>query len=49
MGDGKGEGSRGVEEEGRKFMETILEIGEEVYGATKIREWKRRKGSEWWS
>ena len=38
-----------VEEEWRRFKETILEVGEEVCGTRKIREGKRRKGSEWWS
>ena len=51
MGEGKGRGSRGggVEEEWRRFKETILEVGEEVCGRRKIREGKRRKGSERWN
>ena len=32
-----------------KVKETILKVGEEVFGARKIREGKRLKGSEWWS
>ena len=38
-----------MEEEWRTFKETILEVGEEVCGTRKIREGKRKKGSEWWS
>ena len=45
MGEGKG----GLEEECRRFKETILEVREEVCGTRKIREGKRRKGSKWWS
>ena len=41
----RGGGSRG-REEWRRFKETILEVGEEVYATRKIREGKRRKGSE---
>ena len=40
----RGEVVEGVEEEWRRFKETILEVGEEVCGTRKIRE-----GSEWWS
>ena len=47
MGEGKEGGSReGVEEEWRRFKETIMEVGEDVCGTRKIREGKRRKGSE---
>ena len=50
MGKGKGEVvGGGVEEEWRRFKETILEVGEEVHGRRKIREGKRRKGSERWN
>ena len=35
-----------MEEEWRRFKETIMEVGEEVCGTRKIREGKRRKGSE---
>ena len=49
MGEGKRGGSQGVEEEWRMLKEAILEVGEEVCGTRKIREGKRRKGSEWWS
>ena len=38
-----------LEEEWRRFKETILETGEEVCGTRKIREAKRRKGNEWWT
>ena len=37
----------GVEEEWRRFKETILEVGEEVCRTRKIREGKRRKEREW--
>ena len=37
-----------MEEEWRRFKETILEVVEEVCGTRKIREGKRREGSEWW-
>ena len=33
----------------RRFKERILEVGEEVCGTKKIRERKKRKGSECWS
>ena len=49
MGEGKRGGSRGIEEEWRKFKETVLEVREDVCGTRKIRERKRRIGSEWWS
>ena len=42
----RGEVVLGVEEEWRRFKETILEVGEEMCGTRKIREGKRRKGSE---
>ena len=38
-----------VEKEWRRFKETILEVGKEVCGTRKIKEGKRRKGSEWWN
>ena len=37
----RGEIVGGVEEEGRRFKETILEVGEKVCGTRKIREWKK--------
>ena len=38
-----------MEEEWRRLKETVMEVEEEVCGLRKIREGKRRKGSEWWS
>ena len=47
MGEGKGGGRReGVEDERRRFKEAIMEVRVEVCGTRKIREGKRRKGSE---
>ena len=42
----RGEVVRGVEEECRRFKESILEVGEEVCGTRKIRERKKNKESE---
>ena len=38
-----------MENEWRRLKETILEVEEELCGTRKIREGKRRKGSEWLS
>ena len=40
---------RGVKYDCRGFKETVLEVGEEVCGTSRIREVRRRKGGEWWS
>ena len=45
----RGELVGGVEEEWIRFKEKFLEVREEVCETRKIRERKRRKGSEWWS
>ena len=37
----------GVEEEWRRFKETILEVGEEGFGTKRIKQGMRRKGSAW--
>ena len=50
MGEGKGECSRGRwKRNGEGLKETVLEVGEKVYGTRKIMKGKRRKGSEGWS
>ena len=49
IGEGKGGGSRGVEEECRNFKETMLWVGEEVCETRRISEEKRRMESEWWN
>ena len=42
-----GEVFKGVEKEWRMFREAILEVGEEVWRARRIKEGIRRKGGEW--
>ena len=36
-----------MKEECRRFKETIFEVGEEMSETRRIREGRRRKGSEW--
>ena len=47
-GGKRGEVVGGVEEEWRRFKETILEVGEKVFVTKNIKEGNRRKGSECW-
>ena len=45
----RGEEVGEVEEEWKRFKETLLEVGEEVCRTRKSMEEKRRKRSDWWS
>ena len=50
MGEGKGGGGvAGEWKRNGEGLRRILEMGLEVCGTKKIKEGKRRKGSEWWS